>query len=325
MTCVFWPLIGSLLKIQASPPMDDSLVLAKENLRKIKDKFASLFALTHRVLQVKNIDTSNLQLFLAACYLPQEDGNDTGEINPIQFINEVLNTAQSLKEVFQSLLTQGLLSFKNLHILRSIINEYASDEVEVKNKLSEYEEALTGYVLVTKMKDYLDAEEPAQSSDLLNELSIKVKANITEKTMKYVNELWDSLAYQIKLPGTALLFHKVAVGCVEITWLVPFHLTHFATRQLQESSDYFQKEDILQVTIAGQCVYEELSTRKEEANPEKKVTAIIGVPLVNLMPFSMVFYTKPENYLQITKTKYLLGFFLRFNNCSTIPLIGRPG
>ena len=290
MTCVFLAtefqyestfhasLIGSQLKIQASPPMDDSLVLAKENLRKIKDKFASLFALTHRVLQKKNIDTSNLRLFLAARYLPEEDSNDTGEINPIQFISEVLKTAQSLEDVFQSLLIQGLVSFKNVHILRSIINEYASDEVEVKNKLSEYEESLTGYVLVTKMKDYLDAEEPEHHPGLLDELVIKVKANITEKTMKYVVELRDSLVCQIKLPSTALLFHKVAEGCVEITWLVPFHLTPFATSRLQESSDYFRKEDILRVAIAGQCVYEELSARKDEANPEKMVTAIIGVP-----------------------------------------------
>ena len=225
--------------MQAPPHMDDSLVLAKENLRMIKGKFASLLALAHRVLGGKNIDTSNLQLFLAARYLPEEESNDTVEINPMQFISEVLDTAQSLKDIFQSLLIQGLLSYKNFHILRSIINEYASDEIEVKNKLGEYEEALAGYVLVTKMKDYLDAEsyqskEPEHNPELLNKLSFKVKANVTDKTMKYVNELWDSLAYQIKLPVTALLFHKVAEGCVEITWLPSYPLCNkAASRECQ--------------------------------------------------------------------------------------------
>ena len=69
--------------MQAPPHMDDSLVLAKENLRMIKGKFASLLALAHRVLGGKNIDTSNLQLFLAARYLPEEESNDTVEINPM--------------------------------------------------------------------------------------------------------------------------------------------------------------------------------------------------------------------------------------------------
>ena len=144
------------------------------------------------------------------------------------------------------------------------------------------EEALAGYVLVTKMKDYLDVdlqqgEQSKPDPKLLDELSVKVKANVTEKTMKYVSELWDSLAYQVKLPVTALPFQKVAKGCVEITWLLPFHLTHFATRRLQESTDYFQEQNIIRVTIAGRCLYEELppvqeSARKEETDLIKKVT-----------------------------------------------------
>ena len=133
-------------------------VLAKENLQMIKDKFASLLVLASRVLQGKNIDNSNLRQCLAACYLPGENSNDAKEINPSRFIAEVLDSAQSLSEIFQSLLVQGLLSYKNFYVLRSIVNWYASDESEMKNKLREYEEALAGYVLVVKMKDYLDAE-----------------------------------------------------------------------------------------------------------------------------------------------------------------------
>ena len=262
--------------------MVDSLVIAKENLRMIKDKFASLLALAHRVLQGKNIDNSNLRLFLAARYLPEEISNDAKEINSSRFIVEVLGTAQSLGEIFELLMIQGLLGYNNFYILRSLINHYASANTEMKKKLSEYEEALAGYVLVTKMQDYLDAklqqgERSKPDPKLLDRLSLKVKANVTKKTLKYVSELWNSLAYQIKLPVTALLFHKVAKGCVEITWLVPFHLTPFTTRQLQESTNYFRQENILRVTIAGRCVYEELppvleSTRKVETDPGKKVS-----------------------------------------------------
>ena len=225
---------------------------------------------------------SIFRVFLAALYLPEEDSNDAREINPNRFIAEILSTAHSLSEIFESLIIQGLLSYKNFYVLRSIINHYASDDTEIKKKLSEYEEALAGYILVTKMKDYLDAdlqqgEQSKPDPKLLDELSVKVKANVTKKTLKYVRELWDSLAHKIKLPVTALLFQKVAKGCVEITWLLPFHLTHFATRRLQESTDYFQEQNIIRVTLAGRCVYQELplvqeTARKEETDSKKKVT-----------------------------------------------------
>ena len=263
------------------PQMDDSLILAKENLQKIKGKFAALIALAESVLQGKDIKMSNLRPFLTAHYLPEEDDNDTRAINPSIFVSKVLGTAQSISEILQSLMVHRLLSYKNFYVLRSIIDHYASDVIEMKRKLDEYEQELAGYVLVTKMKDYLNAElqqnelsEP--DAKLLHELSIKVKANVTEKTLKYVSELQDSLAYQVKLPVTAVLFHKIAEGCVEITWFLPCHLNEFMTRRLRESTDYFQEENILRVTIAGRCVYDELSpvqesARKEEVDSGRKV------------------------------------------------------
>ena len=271
-------LIGLQLTIQAPvlQHVDDSLVRSK-NLLKIKDIFASLIALAERVLQGKDVNIPNFRLFLMARYLPEEDSNDARAIDPSKFVNQVLGTAQSITEILQSLMIHRLLSYKNFDVLCSIINHYASDDIDMKRKLDEYEEELAGYILVTKIIDHLDIEHQQSVSEpdpeLLHELSVKVKANVTEKTLKYVSELRDSLAYRVKLPVTAVLFHKIAKGCVEITWLIPCHLTNFTTRRLQESTDYFQQENILRVTIAGRCVYDELaSVQEEETDPGKKVT-----------------------------------------------------
>ena len=271
-------LIGTQSTIQAPAleHVDDSLVRAK-NLQKIKDIFASLIALAERVLQGKDINILNFRLFLTARYLPEEESNDTKAIDPSKFVSQVLGTAQSIGEILQSLMIHRLLSYKNFDVLCSIINQYASDDIDMKRKLDEYEEELAGYVLVTKIIDHLDVELQQSVSEpdpeLLHELSVKVKANVTKKTLKYVSELRDSLAYRVKLPVTAMLFHKIAQGCVEVTWLLPCHLTHFTTRRLQESTDYFQENNILRVAIDGRCIYEELiSVQEEEVNPEKKVT-----------------------------------------------------
>ena len=222
-----------------------------------------LLALT--VLQKKNISVPNFRVFLAASYVPEEESNDTRLINPSRFISEVIGTAQSLSEVFETLMSKELLSFKNYHVLRPIIDNYAG---EVTAKLNGYEDELGGYVLVTKIQDYLDAdlEQSEQSKPdpkLFDELSIKVKVNVTEKTMEYVSELWSSLGRRIRLPLLALPLHQVRDGCVEVVWLLPCHLTHFATIQVKENTDYFCEENVLQVTIAGRCIYE------EESGPSK--------------------------------------------------------
>ena len=261
--------------------MGDSSVLAKKNHQKIKNKFAPLLALAHEVLQQKNIDISNFRVFLTAQYLPEEDDNDTREIDPNKFVSEVLGTMQNVGEILESLMKHRLLSYKNVDILRSIIDQYAGDEIELKTKLDEYEQELAGYFLVTKMKDYLNAEiEQSEDSELdpnfLDELSLEVKANVTEKSLAYVTELWKSLLRVVRLPAASVLLHKVKEGCIEMTWLLPCHLTKYATRRLEESTDYFRQKKILRVTIAGRCVYEELppvqeSARKEEIDSGRKV------------------------------------------------------
>ena len=273
-----------IVQTQALVPQrkdDNSLVLAKENLKKIREKFAPLIALAGSVLQEKGIDIPNFRLFLTGCYLPEEDDNDTKIIDPSEFVSQVLGKAQNVCEILQSLIIYGLLDYKNIDILRLIVEHYASDNSEVRRELREYKEQLVGHILMIKIIDYLNAKEQQIVSEpvpnLLDELSFKVKAEVTKKTLKYVSELRVSLAYQVKLPAAALLFHGVARGCVEITWLLPFHLTDFTTRRLQESTDYFREKSILRVTIAGRCVYEDLlSVQEEEIKPQKKVTYLLN-------------------------------------------------
>ena len=241
------------------PLSDDASLIASYNLQKITEKFASVIVLARDVLQEKNISVPDLRLVLVASYRPSEENNDTREINPSKFIRDVLGTAQSIGEAFEALMYQNLMSFKNYHLLRLIVSIYAS---EISAKLNEYEDELGGYVLVTKIQDYLDAEleqteQAKPDPKLFDELSVKVKVNVTEKTMEYVSELWTSLGRRIGLPLSALPLHRVAKGCIKIVWLLPSHLTQFATLQVQENTNYFREENVLRVTIAGRCIYDE--------------------------------------------------------------------
>jgi len=230
-------------------------------IRDIKWKFASLLSLGHCKLQGKIIDMRKFRVFLAPFYSPEDNSNDSLKVDASNFIDKVLGTAKDLSDVFVAFCRAGLLDFKNYDILRSIIKEYASDDGELTQQMEEYVKEVAGYILVTKMKTYVDAvfpqdEDSEADPELFDTLSSKVGENVTECTLQYVKDLWDSLALRFKIPQSALLFKRVAEGCIEITWNVPSHLTNFVISRARENTEYFRKKKVLRLAIANRYAHE---------------------------------------------------------------------
>ena len=250
-------------------------------IRDIKLKFASLLALGHCKLLGKIIDMRKFRVFLIPFYSPEDDSNDSRVVDASDFVDKVLGTAQDLSDVFVALSKAGLLNFKNYGILRSIIKKYASDDHELTQQMGEYEEEVAGYALVTKMQNFVDADflqgESEADPDLFSALSLKVRENITEHTLQYVKEVWDSLARTLKLPHSALLFKRVAEGCLEMIWTVPSHLTDFIVKRAQESTEYFQDQRVLRVTIANRCIYEWEAPTPDNTNEKQDHWRKVGV------------------------------------------------
>ena len=260
--------------------------IAKEYLR-IRDiprKFASLFALGLCKLQGKIVDMRRFRVFLIPFYSPKDDSDDSRAVDASDFVDKVLGSAQDLSDVFVALSQAGLLNYTNYGILRSIIIEYASDDQELNQQMREYEDEVAGYALVTSMKDYVDAElqqcEPAEvDPELLSVLSLKVGESVTEHTLQYVKEVWDSLASRLKLPQSALLFEKIADGCIEMTWILPSHLTNFVIRQARENTEYFIERRVLRVIIANRCIYDGEAPIHEITNEKKDPGRKVGVSI----------------------------------------------
>ena len=243
-------------------------------IRNIKDKFASLVALADRNLRGKITDMQNFRVFLAYCYSPEDDSNDSRAVDASDFVDKVLDTTQNVSDVFVALTNRGMLSYENCHILHSVVDTYASDDQELKEEMRKYEEELTGYALVTGMKEHVDAvspqdEESEANTGLFTLLSLKVGENLTEHTLQYVKEMWDSLAHLLKLPHSALLFKKVAEGCIEMVWTVPSHLTDFIIRRAQESTECFREQRVLRVTVANRCIYEGEAPTPDNTNEKQ--------------------------------------------------------
>ena len=213
-------------------------------------------------LQYRTISVDHVKTYLITMYSSPDtmDGSNT--------INKSLGSASSLDEIFHKLSERGLWNYDNYYLLQNIIYKFAHDDSELKGMMQQYQRDLTGHILALKIPTYLDAinayKDPTSNSEnsttsispeLFEKLQVKVKVKITDHSVKYVFDLWQSLTDQFILPKPALILHSIAEGCIDITWLVPANLVKHITKMVQDNSSMFAKQQILKVMLEEQCIY----------------------------------------------------------------------
>ena len=253
-------------------PQNQSAVMkaiARHNIRKIKEKFSKLVTKSRKSLQ-RRIDIKDAQTFLVTMYSSpnSRDGSDT--------VTTVVKSAKNVDEIILALSENGLWDYLNYDLLQDIIEEFASDDDELNTMMEQYQRDLTGHVLTLQIQTYLEAthkKQPIATSDsessgdeiipallpqqkrkFFKQLSFKIDANVTDCTLGYIKDLWQSLANQFRLPRPAMILHSIAEGCICITWLIPTNLATHVTRMVQETSDMFAKHHILRVMLEEQCI-----------------------------------------------------------------------
>ena len=242
-----------------SPQNPSAIAVAQRNIQMIKGKFSLLVTKSRKKLQNRKIDVDDVQTFLVTMYSSPDskDGSDT--------VTTVVESASSLDEIFRALSKHRLWDYINYYLLQSIIEAFADDDDELNRMMEQYQKDLTGHILALRIQTYLDATHPIATSDSDNEvvppqqdyklfrkLTAKCEVNITDHTLTYVVNLWQSLAKQFALPQPAMILHDIAEGCIRITWLIPANLVKHVTRMAQ---NIFAEENVLRVTLEEQCIY----------------------------------------------------------------------
>ena len=282
----------------ATTPKNQSaelVAIAARNNRKIDAKFSKLVMKSRKRLQSKEVDVEDVQEFLITmCSSPNSrDGSGT--------VTTVLESAETLDEIFRALSKYKVWDYLNYYLLQSINEEFASDDDELNGMMEQYQRDLTGHVLTQKIQTYLDANKypiatsdsessadenitslpPKQKHKLYKKLSAEVKAKITDHSVQYVYDLWQSLANQFALPRPAMILHSIAEGCICITWLIPANLVTHVKRMAQETANMFAKQDILKVMLEEHCIYPmETELETEPRPPETKLLS----PLTEQLP-----------------------------------------
>ena len=281
---------GTPSAITAATGQTPSVVaIARCNIRKIKGKFSALVTKSRTRLQSREISVEDVQTFLITMY-SSPDSRDGSYM-----VTTVIESAGSLDEIFRALSKYGLWDYLNYYLLQSIIEEFASDDNELNGMMEQYQRDLTGHILTLKIQTHLDAvgehsadenvpvSSPQHKHKLFKKLTVKVKANVADYSLNYVNDLWQSLTIQFALPQVAMILHEIAEGCIGITWLIPANLIKYVARMAQKTSSVFAEKRILRVMLEEQCIYSietelplpELSAPETEAAALKEKVCVI--------------------------------------------------
>ena len=208
------------------------VAIAERNVRMIKGKFSRLVTQARKRLQAREINVEDVQVFLITMYSAPNSRDGSG------MVTTVLESARNLDEIFRALSKYGLWDYLNYYLLQFIIEEFAHDDDELKDMMVQYQKDLTGYVLTLKIQTYLEATYnkhsiatsesgnlesilPQQKHELIKRLSVVVMANITEASLHYVYNLWQTLSLQFELPRLPMILYDIAeVCCMGISMLI---------------------------------------------------------------------------------------------------------
>ena len=174
-------------------------------------------------LQVKGINVEDVQTFLITMYSSpgSKDGSDT--------VTTVVESARSLDEIFRALSKHRLWDYINYYLLQSIIEAFADDDDELNHMMEQYQEDLTGHILTLRIQEYLDATKhhivtsesetlgnadvlallPEQKHELYKKLTVMCEVNVTDHTIEYVVDLWQSLGKQFELPPLVMILYRI--------------------------------------------------------------------------------------------------------------------
>ena len=174
--------------------------------------------------------------------------------------------SRSVHEIFCAVTKNGLWDCVNYFPLKLIIEEFASNDTEMSDWVKKYEEAVSGYMLCTKISDHIDVVALSNSSDTDSDekleekpakydqryyrrLSLKVKAKVTEVSMHYVSKLWESFASHYHLPSRVAILDSIHAKCILVMWLVPTKHTLELIQKVHEDPGFFQEHNILWAAV----------------------------------------------------------------------------
>ena len=219
-------------------------VMTQVNLHTIRSNFSILVSKASDQLEEKKVDLLKLQRHIITSFSITHEGS----------IAE-FKAAGDVASLFDLLTKYGLLSYKNYHFLTVIIKTFIPD---LHADMVDYQKDYAGYQFATNLEQHLadetDLVDP--NPELVSCLKITVRVKLSDRALKYVEELWELLLVRFELPPYQLLLKRISGGSIDISWCFPQCETTRMVEVVKSSSQFFSDHSIIRVSINEQVFYE---------------------------------------------------------------------
>ena len=224
----------------------------KLNIMKIKGKFAQVLRTVREYLQktMNEDERKSLRLFILDLF-PDISIPDPSDPN----------------EIFEAIRNNRLWSYMNYSLLELIIKQFCRGKRKITRAIENFKKDRAGFLLANKIKEYIPAAKACESEPLnpvipehFTKLSKKLDECVADYSLRYLEELWQSLSFHMQLPPIKLLFEMIDRKCVQVDFLIPTRIVSQVIHQAQYSAYFYRQHHIHMVTVGDICVYDSLAT-----------------------------------------------------------------
>ena len=227
--------------------------MTEKALVEIKSKFAAVVIKVRKALEIKvdmkDVEVKDVRQFLVDLF--------TGECT--------IPKGADLCEIFESMSLAKLWRYDHYSPLKKLAEFCLPKEHPAVGLTTEYISRYAGFCATTsifnfvKLSELLESDLPEDNQILSPKkdnryyrkltLKLKMKKTISELTLKYVNELWESLQEEFDLPPLTAVIDKIVEGSLEITWLVLPNIVEKIRSTFYKSFSFLQEHNIVKIDL----------------------------------------------------------------------------
>jgi hypothetical protein len=208
----------------------------------------------------------------------KDSGIQAADIN--RYLKDVKVDFQSqvsdLETIFDYLQSSNLWSFENFGLVDSLNKRFlGASSLSIKQHILDYKGKFNGYIATRKIIDskYFvvaddsdDIEDPPEvvakyGTTERHKLKVKLKLGgrkLTEVSLLYIAELWESLREQYELPSLTAQIDYIMKSCLEIVWFIlPMDAEKIRSSK-KSHVPFFWKHDITFVSVDNDIILYQL-------------------------------------------------------------------
>ena len=246
--------------------------MIQSNLEDIESRFSELLYSVRCTLEANNVQVDYVRQILIGI-----------------FHRDDCIPRTNLEEIFSAVTAHKLWDYNHHSPLEKLVRRCLHDSI---SEVSEYKGHLSGFYATTKLIHYIQytkfinarrgpSELPLHSYNTEYErltLKLNTERDISHWSLMYVQELWNSLAEEFRIPSLTAVIDKILDGCLEVSWLIPPHEAKQIATLAPKSRPFFCRLDVLYISLNRHIIY--------DINQMVSSTQCSGVPIVHIVIMS---------------------------------------